>query len=66
MAVDHLETGLRRGGRSHQHVKGIGNIACTESIHVVRIDGITQAELLTDSHLRRRTACQRLRPYSDN
>ena len=41
---------------SHQHVKGIGDIACAESLHVVRIDGIAQAELLTDSHLRRRTA----------
>ena len=60
VAVDNLETGLRRAAGAHQHLEGVGQVAHTEVADILGVDRVRQTELLAHRHVRRGIGGQRL------
>ena len=58
MAIDDLETRLRRAARSHEHIKSIGKFTRAEVADILRVDSVRQPELLADGNVRRRISGQ--------
>ena len=55
VSVHHLKTRLPRCARSHQYFECIGEIACTEIIHILGVDSVCESKLLAYRHVRWRT-----------
>lgn len=60
MPVYHLETRLRRSARPHQDFKLIGDVTHAESADILRIDSVSETELLANGNLCRRIGNQLL------